>query len=68
MIETVTHKMTAERRMERKHARCERRRLRKKYKPKYKRCDECGGRMSWCTCCQMWSRTCCEDYGTCMCS
>lgn len=31
-------------------------------------CESCGGFMSWCSCCQQWSRTCCEEYGTCMCS
>lgn len=32
------------------------------------RCPECGGEMTWCELCQMWSRTCCEDFGTCECS
>jgi hypothetical protein len=32
------------------------------------RCEVCGGQMSWCEGCQMWSRTCCDEYGTCMCS
>ena len=31
-------------------------------------CDMCGGYMSWCTCCEVWSSTCCQDYGTCQCS
>jgi hypothetical protein len=31
-------------------------------------CDECGGQRRWCESCEMWSRTCCEHYGTCMCS
>jgi hypothetical protein len=31
-------------------------------------CYECGGQMIWCTICQMYTRTCCEEYGTCMCS
>jgi len=29
---------------------------------------ECGGEMIWCTCCHMYSQSCCEDYGTCLCS
>lgn len=33
-----------------------------------KECPYCGGRMSWCSCCEVWSRTCCEEYGTCQCS
>ncbi|WP_395000477.1 hypothetical protein [Acinetobacter sp.] len=34
-----------------------------------KRCDlGCGGMMSWCTCCEVFSNNCCVDYGTCMCS
>jgi hypothetical protein len=32
------------------------------------RCPECGGQMTWCSGCQVWSRTCCEKYGTCMCN
>lgn len=31
-------------------------------------CTECGGHMTWCDLCNMWSRTCCDEYGTCMCS
>lgn len=32
-------------------------------------CDMgCGGVMDWCSCCNMWSNSCCIDYGTCMCS
>ena len=31
-------------------------------------CILCGGQMVWCSCCRMYSSTCCEDYGTCMCS
>ena len=33
-----------------------------------KRCSDCGNYMSWCSCCQMWSSNCCQDYGTCQCS
>lgn len=32
------------------------------------RCEVCGGKLHWCESCQMWSRTCCEVYGTCQCS
>ena len=31
-------------------------------------CEYCGGRMSWCSCCEQWSRSCCVEYGTCQCS
>jgi hypothetical protein len=31
-------------------------------------CNLCGGQMTWCSCCQVWSSTCCCDYGTCECS
>ena len=31
-------------------------------------CHMCGGNMSWCSCCQVWSSNCCCDYGTCQCS
>ena len=31
-------------------------------------CPECGGTMTWCESCRMWSKECCEDYGTCECS
>ena len=31
-------------------------------------CPKCFGLMSWCSCCEVWSRTCCEEYGTCACS
>ena len=34
----------------------------------YKNCDDCGGLMSWCTCCEVWNQDCCIDYGTCQCS
>lgn len=32
------------------------------------RCPHCGGQMTWCSHCMVWSRTCCIDYGTCQCS
>lgn len=31
-------------------------------------CDYCGGQMRWCSCCNMYTKTCCVEYGTCMCS
>ena len=31
-------------------------------------CPHCHGVMTWCTICEMWSRYCCEEYGTCQCS
>jgi hypothetical protein len=34
----------------------------------YATCPDCGGMMSWCTCCNMYSQNCCVDYGTCQCS
>jgi hypothetical protein len=49
----------AERRIKRKD---------KKYCYGKKVCPECGDYMTWCTSCEVWSRTCCEEYGTCKCS
>lgn len=31
-------------------------------------CHYCGGQMTWCSSCNVWSSNCCMDYGTCMCS
>ena len=31
-------------------------------------CSMCGGQMSWCSCCEVWTSTCCCEYGTCQCS
>lgn len=40
-----------------------------KYSLKRKSCDlGCGGEMTWCNCCEMFSNNCCQDYGTCQCS
>ena len=33
-----------------------------------KKCPDCGNHMSWCSSCEVWSQTCCQDYGTCQCS
>ena len=33
-----------------------------------KECEYCGGQMTWCSGCEMWSTTCCEEYGSCQCS
>ena len=38
------------------------------YQPKTTYCENCGGEKVWCEGCEMWSRTCCEEFGTCMCS
>jgi len=32
------------------------------------KCPDCGGQMLWCSCCEVYTQTCCVDYGTCMCS
>ena len=32
------------------------------------KCPDCGGQRSWCSGCQVWSQTCCVEYGTCQCS
>jgi len=31
-------------------------------------CNLCGGEMTWCSSCEVWSSTCCCEYGTCQCS
>jgi len=31
-------------------------------------CPECGGEMTWCDICRMYSADCCQEYGTCACS
>ena len=38
------------------------------YNPAHSTCWMCGGQMTWCSCCEVWSSNCCCDYGTCMCS
>lgn len=38
------------------------------YRPWDSDCDFCGGVRTWCSCCEVWSSTCCIPYGTCMCS
>ena len=37
-------------------------------RPSENECPNCGGQMTWCSCCQQWSRSCCVEYGTCQCS
>ncbi|MBN1117790.1 MAG: hypothetical protein JXA77_11330 [Bacteroidales bacterium] len=37
-------------------------------RPSESTCPNCGGTMHWCSTCQMWSRSCCVEYGTCQCS
>ena len=46
------------------------RKVNKKYRfnRRHKECPDCGGLMRWCSGCEMWTKTCCVDYGTCMCS
>ena len=31
-------------------------------------CLDCGGDMKWCSGCRMYTKICCEEYSTCMCS
>jgi hypothetical protein len=31
-------------------------------------CPDCDGLMYWCSCCCVYTQTCCVDYGTCQCS
>lgn len=63
-----------EERLKRTYMRKNRRKERQKYNifrygnRRESTCPYCGGTMSWCCVCQMWSRTCCEEYGTCQCS
>ena len=40
----------------------------KRLRPRYQRCPSCGGQMSWCSSCEQWTKVCCHDWGTCMCS
>ena len=37
-------------------------------RPSESECPRCGGQMTWCNCCQMWSMGCCCEYGSCECS
>ena len=57
-----------ERRLKRHNQRIVLNKKRKQERRKTKYCDNCGGSMTWCNSCQMYSRNCCEDYGSCMCS
>jgi hypothetical protein len=40
----------------------------KEFIPMQQECPDCGGMMTWCTCCEVYSQNCCVDYGTCLCS
>lgn len=40
----------------------------KALRPRYSTCPSCGGSMRWCSICEMWSKSCCNDWGTCLCS
>ena len=31
-------------------------------------CPDCGGMMEWCESCQVWSQSCCQEFGSCECS
>ncbi len=31
-------------------------------------CPDCGGNMTWCTLCEVYTKTCCVEYGTCLCN
>lgn len=67
------HFGTIDHRKERRHERLlkKRERAKEKYmdRIRYRPCDlGCGGEMQWCSCCEMYSNNCCQDYGTCMCS
>ena len=62
-------RVTAKDKIDRKKRRCEKRKALNKYKLERASqgwCDNCGGKMTWC--CNMWSQTCCEEWGTCPCS
>lgn len=50
----------------RKAARRALRKVNKRYR--HAECPDCGGQMSWCSCCEQWSQYCCQEYGTCQCS
>ena len=41
---------------------------RTKTKNSGKECPDCGGCMSWCTICDVWTKDCCQDYGSCLCN
>jgi hypothetical protein len=33
-----------------------------------KKCPDCNGYMAWCEICDVYTKICCVDYGTCQCS
>lgn len=35
---------------------------------RYADCPNCDGTMVWCSLCDMYTQTCCVDYGTCPCN
>lgn len=35
---------------------------------RYVDCPNCDGTMVWCSLCDMYTQTCCVDYGTCPCN
>lgn len=32
------------------------------------KCKDCGGDMKWCFVCKQWTKTCCQEYGSCQCN
>jgi len=40
----------------------------KQFVPEIETCYHCGGAAPWCSVCNVYTSTCCVDYGTCMCS
>jgi hypothetical protein len=67
------HSNKKENKLNRRNRRREKKglRMRESYdeRRRYRPCDlGCGGQMSWCSCCEMYSNDCCVDWGTCQCS
>lgn len=31
-------------------------------------CPDCHEQMTWCSACVQWTKTCCQDYGSCQCN
>lgn len=63
------HRDRLDRRERRRKKKGERMKDRYQERRRYRPCDlGCGGEMSWCSCCEMYSNNCCVPYGTCQCS
>ena len=69
-METIKISLKANAKKNRRYARCEKRRERYRNRNRVRtaRCDSCGGQMVWCSFCKVFTKTCCVDYGTCLCS